>query len=101
MRKALPIPRHCLGIVLALSLAGCATSGSVSEQIKQAQDLAVQACKFLPTVATVAELFTAGFDLDGAVKALCEAVAPQPGAMVAKKGDPVVRGVRIRGDFVK
>jgi len=98
MRKIIPI-------VAVLMLGGCATmpggGGSLAAQIAQAQAIAQQVCRFLPTAATVAGLFNAG--IGSAIEvanAVCAAVTPQPGARVAR-GVPVVRGVPIRGQFVR
>jgi hypothetical protein len=102
MRKIIPL-------VAVLLLGGCATmpgsgggGGSIAAQIAQAQAIAQQVCKFLPTVATVAGLFNAGLGSAFEVaNAICAAVVPQPGARTARRGTPVVRGVPIRGQFVR
>jgi len=95
-------------LTIALSLGGCATmpggGGTIADQIKQAQAIAQQVCGFLPTAATVAGLFNVGLGSALAVaSAICNAVKPAPGARVARteRGTPMVRGVPIRGQFVR
>lgn len=102
MRKMLVIA------ALAMSLGGCATTGGAGGTqaiITQIQQVATQACGFLPTANTVAAILAAAAGVPGAatgVEAIAAAICSQmtkPAA--AKRGAPMVYGVPITGTFVK
>lgn len=100
--------RKILLILAITSLAGCATvpgtgnPASFDEFIKNAQAWAVRACGFVPTAATVANIFAAGqFTTYIAIgDAICKAVVIPPGARIAKV-TPRVGKVVVRGRFVR
>jgi hypothetical protein len=93
---------------LALALSGCATSGqwpsteALSERAKQIQALTVQACRYLPTIGTIANLLSGGVTAPAAMIAadICAAVTTAPLAD-GPRGRIKVRGVTIRGRFVR
>lgn len=106
-------------LVTALALGGCATSSTsttdINSTIAAVQSAAVTACKFLPTVSTVANLLTTGNaggiaqTAESIAALICQAVAP---AAVSSKlrdklrvtsptSSPItVNGVVIHGRFV-
>ena len=97
---------------LALGLAGCAvpggtggpvTTAELSATVKQVQDYARFACKFVPTVATVAAILSGGASASVATIAteICSAVTTSPLADGDGGRVAFVRGVRIHGKFVE
>lgn len=96
-------------VLAALSLGACATttSSDVSAQIAEAQAIAVKACGFLPTVATVSAIistFVPGASQVNSVAtqvatSICDAIAPKSAAR--KMGVPTVNGVIIKGEYVR
>lgn len=101
-------------LIGALTLGGCATTGGtvdINATIAAVQSATVAACKFLPTVSTVASLLTTGNAIvqtvDVLAAAICQAVAPAAVSanLRAKLRAPgptpiVVNGVIIHGKFV-
>jgi len=101
---------------LALSLAGCATTGGapatdVSSFIAQVQATTAAVCAFEPTAATVADIIgtisgPAGAGIaataSGIAAAICNAVAPPPASgRLRAAGPPTVAGVVIHGKFLR
>lgn len=96
--------------VLALSLAGCATSGGnsgaptttqINDTVKKIQDYTRTFCRFVPTVQTIVSIFSAGAgSAIGVANDICAAVTTAPladgGPRAAK-----VKGVTIQGRFVR
>lgn len=92
----------------ALALSGCAnpdgTKPSVEQVIAQVQNITANACKFLPTAATIAEIISAGTFTGAAsiAAAICAAIKPQPtttpGTQLAV---PRVGRVIVRGQYLK
>lgn len=102
MRKFL----MAIPLAAALTFGGCATTGTNIDIIAAVQAATVQACKFLPTAQTVADIFAAGNPLlvtaSAVAVAICAAVSPQ--ALAAKKrggAAPTVAGVVVHGKFVR
>ncbi len=99
-----------LALVLALGLAGCATTpGNIgsSTGIKDIQTAAVAICKFLPAATFVSNLLLSGNSIatsatDIAAK-ICTAVTTNPLAdgPGAKNYRPHVNGIRVQGRFVR
>lgn len=94
-----------IAILAALLLSGCATvnqPATLQEFIQRARALAIQACGFEPTVATITNIFAAGqFTTAFAIAdQICKAVVVPPGARVAKV-TPRVGKVVVRGRFVR
>ena len=102
-----------LVLCAALSLGGCATTGtggttSVSSTAAQVQAAAVMVCGFLPTVASVSSILAALIPGGGAVEQLVASAADQICAAVlpAKSGKlgakvPTVHGIVVHGRFVR
>lgn len=101
-------------LVTALALGGCATSATtttdISSTIAAVQSATVIACKFLPTVSTVANLLTtnSAAQTSEAIAALiCQAVSPaavssrlRAKLRVTSPTSITVNGVVIHGRFV-
>lgn len=99
--------------LLALSLSACGTTGgvgtpgtgSVTDAIKQVQEYTALACKFVPTVATVAAIFSGGASSSIAAIAqdICNAVTTVPLAdgprrvpyVQTRRGKVPIKGHRI------
>ena len=102
--------KRIIPLLLALSVAGCATTpgnlGS-SSGIKDIQKAAVAICKFLPAATFVTDLLLSGNVIASSATSIagkiCEAVTINPLAdgPGAKNYVPHVNGVRVRGTFVK
>jgi len=95
-----------LSIVATLLLAGCATTpttGQISEKVKQIQDYTRLACSFVPTIGTVANILSSGAAAPAITIAndICIAVTTAPLADGPRRGPPHVRGVIIKGRFVR
>jgi hypothetical protein len=101
-----------LALALLPALAAC-TVGQIppvtpitSVLPKDVQDAAVRVCGFLPAAETVAALIAAfgGPAVPGVAsqiaREVCEAVAPRPSSL-RRAGVPTVRGVPIKGEFVR
>jgi hypothetical protein len=104
-----------LASALSLSLAGCATAPVPAPSpvatpatgiVSQVQSATVTACKFLPTAQTVlnlAGLFTdvsALGPVTSIAQQICAAVAA-PAGRLGRRAEPRVRGVAIKGRFVR
>ncbi len=102
-------------LIATLALGGCATTGTVTGDINATiaaiQSATVAACKFLPTISTVANLLTAGNQITQTVESvaamICQAVEPAvvSSKLRAKLRAPgptpiLVNGVVIHGRFV-
>lgn len=91
---------------LLLTLPGCVTTGgNVAETIKQVQDQARLICSFVPTVATVANIISAGSgDVLAIATSICSAITTAPQADGPGKHKSAVmvgsRRVTVRGKFV-
>ncbi len=99
-----------LAFVLALGLAGCATSpGNIgtASGIKDIQAAAIQICKFLPAATFISDLLLSGNMIASSATAvaarICDAVTVNPLAdgPGAKNYVPHVNGVRVQGKFVR
>lgn len=103
--------RHLIALATAaaLSLGGCGTwggGGAVEDNrlIVAAKALTTTLCNYVPTTATVRELFQNGYATTAAAIAnlICDAVRPLlTGARRAGKGPPKVGNVVIRGYWAK
>lgn len=80
-------------------LAGCITAAEIDTKIAQVQSYTTTACRFVPTVATIAKLFSidAGATIAGIGGAICNALTTAPLADGPGKGGAYVNGVRIEG----
>lgn len=103
---------------LSLALAACATTAPSTSPaptiggadpaaiVAQVQAATTTACKFLPTAQTVLNLVSAFTDVSALgpvaamAQAICNAVA-SPTARLARRGPPRVRGVAVKGKFVR
>jgi len=93
---------------LMTGLAACDTTQTV-DKIKEVQNYTALACKFLPTVATVAAIFNqqAGSSISGVGGAICDAVtsvplADGPGDRKPRVGKVIVRGTDlVTGKVIK
>jgi hypothetical protein len=87
-----------------LALAGCQTA-DVESKISAVQSGTRIACKFVPTVATVAKILAAGNPLvdsaKGVADAICNAVTTAPLADGPGDRTPRVNGVVVKGQFVR
>ncbi len=97
-------------VLLALGLAGCATTpGNIgsSTGIKDIQNAAVAICKFLPAATFVSDLLLSGNVIASSATSIaaqiCQAVTTNPLAdgPGAKNYRPHVNGVRVQGRFVR
>lgn len=98
MRKIL------MAMTCCVLLSGCATGGNVDGTIAQIQATARSICSFVPTVETVAKILAGGTAIDtasGIANAICAAVTTRPLADGPGDGKPRVRGVIIKGQFVR
>lgn len=89
---------------LCASLGACVTAGEIEAKIEQVRGYTQLACSFVPTVATVAKIFASGSSVDTArsvADAICNAVTTAPLADGPGDRTPRVRGVVIKGSFVK
>lgn len=102
--------RALIPVLLAFSLAGCATTpgniGSASG-VKDIQAAAVAICKFLPAATFVTDLLLSGNIIASSATSIaakiCDAVTINPLAdgPGAKNYVPHVNGIRVQGRFVK
>ena len=95
-----------LSMALCSTLAlGACTAVEVDARIAEVQAYTRLACKFLPTVSTVAKILAGGFGVvqtAGAVgDAICAAVTTAPLADGPGDRTPRVNGVAVKGTFVK
>ncbi len=97
-------------VLLALGLAGCATTpGNIGSPsgIKDIQAAAVAICKFLPAATFVSDLLLSGNVIATSATSIaakiCEAVTVNPLAdgPGARNYKPHVNGIRVRGKFVR
>lgn len=110
-------------IIGGAALAGCASVGttptppivttgnaSIDAFAAKVQDATIAACRFKPTVDTVAGIFLSGNPIyttvSGIVNAICDAVSPPLVASVKRRGPasstpPTVAGVVIEGQFIR
>ncbi len=97
---------------VSIGLGGCATvtpgspSPTPGQVITQAQQIAVQVCGFLPTVATITDIFLSGNaayqSAEAIAKAICGAITPSKLSQARKRAvRPSVGGVAIDGKFVR
>ncbi len=95
---------------LLLSIGGCATGGSspftqanVDAVVSQVQSVTTATCRFVPTAQTVASILSA-FGVTGA-NAVTDVAAQICAAVTSKSAHrgavPKVKGVRVRGRFVR
>jgi hypothetical protein len=93
-----------LVLAAALVVSSCASlrePGGLDALIKQVQSITQQACAFIPTAQTVANILAAG-QLNGAfviANAICAAVVAPPDA--TRRRAPMVSGVPVNGSFVR
>jgi activator of 2-hydroxyglutaryl-CoA dehydratase len=106
--------------MLSLAVAGCATvpgsqpTGSASGQDTQAaaivahvQAATTTACKFLPTAKTILDIVGTFTDVvalspvTSVADAICNAVSAQGSGKLARRSTPRVRGVVVKGRFVR
>ncbi len=92
--------------VLSASLMGCAagvpTSQDVDTKVAQVQSIATQVCRFVPTVSTIIKIFSTGLDgVTDAANAICNAVTNRPLADGPGDRTPRVRGIVVKGKFVR
>jgi hypothetical protein len=102
MRKFL----MAIPLVAAMTLAGCATTGTDNKNfLEQVRQAAVAVCGFLPAVDTVVAIVATGNPIAatvaGLANAICAAVTALPPAEVRRGAPPpTVAGVVIHGKFV-
>ena len=94
--------KKLIGIsLLALSLAGCATSGggggNITETARQIQQVVKTTCAFVPTIQTIVSIInaSAGQTL-GIANEICAAITSVPLADGGKR-KVIVRGVPVAG----
>lgn len=98
-----------LALLLCLGLAACSTNiqpAEISARAKQIQDYTRLACKFVPTVATIASILTSGASAAASVIAtdICNAVTTAPLADGGKRDAYYNAGgknIKIEGRFVR
>lgn len=95
-----------LAIALTLFLAACATpvdTATITARAKQIQDYTRLACSFVPTIGTIANILSSGTAGPAIAIAndICTAVTTAPLADGPRRGPPHVRGVIIKGRFVR
>lgn len=105
------IKTRIAALVLAASLAGCATtptSTTTAAVVTQVQQATVAACGFLPVASVVANViasFAGGSSVVGIVEQvaqeICTAAASLKSARLRGQRAPLVRGVPLRGQFVR
>lgn len=105
-------------VVIALTFGACSSTGSlptptpgqVDQAITKAQEFTRQLCGFVPTANTIANLLkvfgvNSVADLTAIAQQVCTAVAPIASTKSSRKrmavAPPTVRGVPIRGTFVR
>lgn len=102
--------RLLIGLALLTLLSGCATTGGVSpegltENAKKIQAYTKTICRFVPTVATIANIFASGVaDISKIAEDICAAVTSAPladGPRSDLRNVAQVRGVVIGGRFVR
>lgn len=100
--------RKILVLGLMVGLSGCATDGGMTgstDSIKKVQAAAVSACRFLPAAKFVADLLLSGNVLVSTAESvageICNAVTNRPLADGPGDRRPRVRGMVVRGQFVK
>lgn len=103
--------KRILAIVLLLGLSGCTGGGGIvsgqPDSVKQIQNAAVVACRFLPTAKFIADLLLSrsGNSILSTAETIageiCNAVTNRPLADGPGDRVPRVRGLRVRGSFVK
>lgn len=91
---------------LALLVAGCASTPTGTPPISEVQRQARQICGFVPAAQTIAAIFAAGGWIGGALgvaKEICDAVIlnPMTEGPTGRRTVPLVRGVEVRGQFVR
>lgn len=94
-----------LVLLLSLSVAACSTipdPSKITEQAKQIQGYTQLACKFVPTIATIAAIVSSGATAPLSVIAqdICTAVTTAPLADGGKR-IAYYKGVEIKGKFVR
>jgi len=90
-------------------LSGCVTTAQIDDTVSQAQQYAVTACGFLPTVSTVAQILSSFIPgaspiqtvAQQAATAICKAVVPAKSAIRRGSSHPTVNGIIIDGKFVR
>jgi len=99
-------------LLAAMTLGGCATTGTVgtttSTIVADTQQAATVACGFVPTAATVLNIVAVGNPLiataDAIAQAICSAVAASAAAPKAgrlRATVPTVNGVAVHGRFIR
>lgn len=92
--------------ILAVALSGCATTGpitpgGISETAKQIQQYTRTFCAFVPTVQTIVSIINTGAGSAlGIARDICAAITTAPLAEGGTRNIKV-RGVPVRGNFVK
>lgn len=94
--------------IIAFSLAGCATTGpgsvtpgTISETARQIQQYTATFCKFVPTIQTIVSIINTGAGSAlGIATDICTAITTAPLADGGTR-KVAVRGVRIKGQFVR
>ena len=94
-----------LASVFAFILASCATAPTpqdVDAKVAQVQSYATQICRFVPTATTIIKIFSSGLDgVADAANAICNAVTNRPLADGPGDRTPRVRGIVVKGKFVR
>jgi Holliday junction resolvasome RuvABC endonuclease subunit len=98
------------GLSVGMMLGGCATTSTTTQTpaqiVSSVQTIAVQVCGFLPTAATITDIFLSSnpaYQTAEAIgQAICAAVAPVKQAGRFGSGpSPMVGGVAVHGKFVQ
>lgn len=125
MKRLLRFAPIAAVIAAGLTLGACATTdtgtttpttpiittgnASIDAFAVKVQDATIAACKFKPTIDTVAGIFLSGNPIyttvSGVVNAICNAVNPPIVASTKRRGPastpPTVAGVLIEGQFIR
>lgn len=93
-----------MSLLLTLTACNPPDALNVAPSVSTVQGATVQACKFLPTAATVASLLSSSSSISTAASiasAICNAVTSIPLADGPGDRKPRVNGIVIKGQFVK
>jgi len=89
-------------LALAITVGGCATTGTPSSIVAEVQAIATQVCAYVPTAETVLNILGAGIpgltNATAIADAICKAVTKPTARRGASR--PTVAGVAVRGHFV-
>lgn len=87
-----------------IALAGCVTASEVSNTVREIQNHTRTICNYVPYAETITKVLARSTVIDtafGLATEFCAAVTTVPLAEGPGKRQPMVRGVAVRGKFVK